>query len=37
MAVLAGARHRLGDVVFELTWSKGAHMTTEQAIAIALS
>jgi predicted ATPase len=36
-AVLAGARARLGDVVFELEWAKGAHMTTEQAIAIALS
>ena len=36
-AVLAGARARLGDVVFELAWSKGATMTTEQAIALALS
>jgi non-specific serine/threonine protein kinase len=36
-AVLAGARARLGDVVFELAWSKGAAMTTEQAIALALS
>jgi non-specific serine/threonine protein kinase len=36
-AVLAGARARLGDVVFELEWAKGAHLTTEQAIAIALS
>ncbi len=36
-AVLAGARARLGDVVFELEWSKGAHLTTEQAIALALS
>jgi tetratricopeptide (TPR) repeat protein len=36
-AVLAGARARLGDVVFELEWAKGATMTTEQAIALALS
>jgi predicted ATPase/DNA-binding SARP family transcriptional activator len=36
-AVLAGARARLGDVVFELIWAKGATMTTEQAIALALS
>jgi non-specific serine/threonine protein kinase len=36
-AVLAGTRARLGNVVFELAWSKGAAMTTEQAIAFALS
>ena len=36
-AVLARARARLGDVAFELAWSKGATMTTEQAIALALS
>ncbi len=36
-AVLARARTRLGDVAFELAWSKGATMTTEQAIALALS
>jgi predicted ATPase/Tfp pilus assembly protein PilF len=36
MAVLARARARLGDVVFELEWAKGATMTTEQAIALAL-
>ena len=36
-AVLAGARAQLGDLVFELVWSKGAAMTTEQAIAFALS
>jgi hypothetical protein len=36
-AILTGARARLGDVVFELEWAKGAHLTTEQAIAIALS
>ena len=36
-AVLAGARARLGNVVFELAWAKGATMTTEQAIALALS
>jgi predicted ATPase/DNA-binding SARP family transcriptional activator len=29
-------RAQLGDVVFELAWSKGATMTTEQAIALAL-
>ena len=28
---------RLGDVAFELAWSKGATMTTEQAISLALS
>jgi non-specific serine/threonine protein kinase len=37
MAVLAKARARLGDVAFELAWAKGATMTTEQAIALALS
>ncbi len=37
MAVLDRARTRLGDVAFELAWSKGATMTTEQAIALALS
>ncbi len=36
-AVLTRARARLGDVVFELDWAKGATMTTEQAIAFALS
>jgi predicted ATPase/DNA-binding SARP family transcriptional activator len=36
-SALAKARARLGDVVFELAWSKGAAMTTEQAIALALS
>jgi predicted ATPase/DNA-binding SARP family transcriptional activator len=36
-AVLAIVRARLGDVVFELAWSKGAAMTTEQAISLALS
>ena len=36
-AVLTSIRARLGDVVFELAWSKGAAMTTEQAIALALS
>jgi len=30
-------RAQLGDVVFELQWAKGAAMTTEQAIALALS
>jgi hypothetical protein len=37
MAVLARARARLGDVAFELAWAKGATMTTEQAITLALS
>jgi predicted ATPase len=36
-AVLDGARTRLGEVVFGLAWSKGATMTTEQAIALALT
>jgi predicted ATPase len=36
-AALARARARLGDVAVELAWSKGATMTTEQAIALALS
>ena len=34
---LARLRAQLGDVVFELEWAKGATMTTEQAIALALS
>jgi tetratricopeptide (TPR) repeat protein len=34
---LTRLRAQLGDVVFELAWSKGAAMTTEQAIALALS
>lgn len=36
-AVLARARARLGDVAFELAWAKGMTMSTEQAIALALS
>jgi hypothetical protein len=28
-------RAQLGDVVFELEWTKGATMSTEQAIALA--
>lgn len=36
-AALARLRTRLGDVVFELEWAKGATMTTEQAITLALS
>jgi tetratricopeptide (TPR) repeat protein len=35
-AVLASASAQLGDVAFELAWAKGATMTTEQAIALAL-
>jgi tetratricopeptide (TPR) repeat protein len=34
---LTRLRARLGDVAFELAWAKGATMTTEQAIALALS
>jgi predicted ATPase/DNA-binding SARP family transcriptional activator/multidrug efflux pump subunit AcrA (membrane-fusion protein) len=34
---LTRLRAQLGDVVYELAWSKGATMTTEQAIALALS
>ena len=34
---LARLRAQLGDTVFELEWAKGATMTTEQAIALALS
>jgi predicted ATPase/DNA-binding SARP family transcriptional activator len=36
-AVLASARTQLGDVAFELAWAKGVTLTTEQAIALALS
>jgi tetratricopeptide (TPR) repeat protein len=36
-AALTRLRAQLGDVVFELEWSKGEHLTTEQAIALALS
>ena len=36
-AVLVSARTHLGDVAYELAWSKGAALTTEQAIALALS
>jgi tetratricopeptide (TPR) repeat protein len=36
-AVLARARTRLGDVAYELAWAKGATLTTEQAISLALS
>jgi predicted ATPase/DNA-binding SARP family transcriptional activator len=34
---LTRLRGRLGDVVYELAWAKGATLTTEQAIALALS
>ncbi len=34
---LTRLRAQLGDVVFELEWAKGATMTIEQAIALALS
>jgi len=34
---LTRARARLGDIAYELAWSKGATMTAEQAIALALS
>jgi predicted ATPase len=36
-AVLVSARSHLGDLAYELAWSKGATMTAEQAIALALS
>ncbi|HRQ38581.1 MAG TPA: BTAD domain-containing putative transcriptional regulator [Chloroflexota bacterium] len=36
-AVLASARTQIGDVAYELAWAKGATMTTEQVIALALS
>lgn len=36
-AALDSARAQLGDVAFELSWSKGVTMTTEQAITLALS
>jgi tetratricopeptide (TPR) repeat protein len=34
---LTRLRGQLGDAVFELEWAKGATMTTEQVIALALS
>lgn len=34
---LTRLRAQLGDIVFELEWTKGTAMTTEQAIALALS
>jgi predicted ATPase/DNA-binding SARP family transcriptional activator len=34
---LTRLRAQLGDVVFELEWAKGATLTTEQALALALS
>ncbi len=37
VAAMTKLRTRLGDVAFELEWEKGGHMTTEQAIALALS
>ncbi len=36
-AVLVSARSHLGDVAYEMAWSKGSAMTTEQAITLALS
>jgi hypothetical protein len=36
-AVLEKAHARLGEVAFEMAWSKGTALTTEQAIALALS
>jgi len=35
--VLANARAQLGDIAFELAWAKGATLTAEHAIALALS
>jgi predicted ATPase/DNA-binding SARP family transcriptional activator len=37
VAAMTRLRARLGDVAFELEWAKGGYMTTEQAIALALS
>jgi hypothetical protein len=37
VASLSRLRAQLGDVAFELEWAKGVHLTTEQAIALALS
>jgi tetratricopeptide (TPR) repeat protein len=37
LVALTNLRAQLGDVVFELAWAKGATMTSEQAIALALS
>jgi predicted ATPase/DNA-binding SARP family transcriptional activator len=37
VAALTRLRARLGDVAYELAWSRGATLTTEQAIALALS
>jgi len=37
LAALTKLRAQLGDVAYELAWSKGTTMTTEQAIALALS
>jgi hypothetical protein len=34
---LTRLRAQLGDIAFEIKWSKGVHMTTEQAVAFALS
>jgi hypothetical protein len=34
---LTRLRVQLGDVAYELAWAKGATMTTEQVIALALS
>jgi predicted ATPase/DNA-binding SARP family transcriptional activator len=34
---LTKARAQLGDIAFELAWAKGATLTTEQAITLALS
>jgi tetratricopeptide (TPR) repeat protein len=34
---LMSLRAQLGDIVFELEWAKGAAMTTEQAVMLALS
>jgi len=36
-AALTRLRAQLGDIVFELAWAKGVHLTSEQAIALALS
>jgi hypothetical protein len=36
VAAFPRLRAQLGDVAYEMAWSKGAAMTTEQAIALAL-
>ena len=37
LASMSRLRAQLGEAAFELEWAKGVHLTTEQAIALALS